>query len=399
MPPALPPLHCPRCDAEVRDFAGCAVCRAEGVGVNPVPPAADLSGLSLDSFPGGPWGWPTALPVPGPPVTLGEGATPNIRIPLEDSPRGGEVVVKYEGANPTGSHKDRAMAVGVAAAVASGADTVAVSSSGNAAAAAAAYAGRAGLRCVVFTTPAVPGPLRAQIDALGGVRVVCGDHDTRQAALRESVERFGWYPLTCYTDPSPGSNSYANEGYKSVAYELARDFGESVSAVVVPTSRGDLLSGIARGFAELRSAGLLARTPRLVTAEPDTAAPLAAALAQRDRARQERTRIHHRLSPAFSLGERTPAWQALNALWQSDGAALALPAEEYLAERQVLAGQGLFLEASSAVAVRAARHWAHDHGGLVIALGTATGLKDTSALPAPGEAVDRIPELAELAIH
>ncbi|MFI9724492.1 pyridoxal-phosphate dependent enzyme [Streptomyces sp. NPDC052396] len=395
---ALPPLYCPRCGTPARDFAGCAACRTEGIGANPVPPPADLSGLSLASFPGGPWGWPTALPVAGPPVTLGEGSTPNIRLPLGDSSQG-ELVVKYEGANPTGSHKDRAMAVGMAAAVASGADTVAVSSSGNAAASAAAYAGRAGLRCVVFTTPAVPGPLRAQIDALGGVRVVCGDHDTRQAALRESVERFGWYPLTSYTAPSPGGNSYANEGYKSLAYELARDFGDRISTVVVPTSRGDLLSGVARGFAELCAAGLLPAVPRLVTAEPDAAAPLAAALSHPDRARQERTSVPYRRSPAFSLGERTPTWQALNALWGSDGTALALPAEEYLAERQTLAAQGLFLETSSAVAVSAARRWVREHGGLVIAVGTATGVKDTAALPAPGEAVERVPELAGLTLR
>ncbi|KOG91251.1 pyridoxal-5'-phosphate-dependent protein subunit beta, partial [Streptomyces varsoviensis] len=126
-----PPLHCLRCGVLVTGFTGCPECAAEGLGVNAAPPLADLSGLSLERYPGGPWGWPGALPVSAGPVTLGEGGTPNVRIPLADA-GAGELWVKTEGANPTGSHKDRAMSVGVAAALDAGADTVVAASSGNA---------------------------------------------------------------------------------------------------------------------------------------------------------------------------------------------------------------------------------------------------------------------------
>ncbi|MCC3775389.1 pyridoxal-phosphate dependent enzyme [Streptomyces sp. UNOB3_S3] len=392
------PLRCPRCGAAARDFSGCAACREEGIGANPVPPLADLSGLSLETYPGGPWGWPSALSAPvAAPVTLGEGGTPVIPLP-EGGPDG--LWVKYEGANPTGSHKDRAMAVGVAAALAAGADTVAAASSGNAGAAVAAYAARAGLRCVVFTTDQVPEPLRAQIDALGAVRVV-RDFATRNAAMQEAVERFGWYPLTSYASPAPGGNAYANEGYKSVAYELARDvpgLREGAGAVVVPTCRADLLSGIARGFRELRAAGLVAGTPRLVAAEPAGAAPYTAALALAERADQERVSVDPVPSPAFSLGESRPVWQGLDALWGADGAALAVPTEEFMAEHRALAARGLFLEPSSAVGVAAARRVARERagGGPVVVIGTATGLKDTASVTSSGTAEERIPELAEL---
>ncbi|MFE6689861.1 pyridoxal-phosphate dependent enzyme [Streptomyces sp. NPDC057743] len=383
MPPL--PLHCPRCGDAAGDLTGCRSCARDGIGVNTPPPLADLTGLDLAAYPGGPWGWPTALPVPGPPVTLGEGNTPVVRLraetPSADGPQsttaGGELWLKYEGGNPTGSHKDRAMSVGVAAALAAGADTVVAASSGNAGAAAAAYAARAGLRCVVFTTDAVPAGLRAQIDALGAERVVVpGGGEARNAAMTQAVAERGWYPLTSYAASRPGSNPYGNEGYKSVAYELARDFaGRRIDAVVVPTSRGDLLAGIGRGYRELAAAGLVGAVPRLVVAETTPAAPFTAALRRADRAEQERTRVTPGRSVAFSLGGDRPCWQGLDALWLTGGTAVAVDDEVALAEHRRLAAEGLLLEPSSAVPVAVARELAVEPGALVVAIGTATGLK------------------------
>ncbi|MEW1748519.1 pyridoxal-phosphate dependent enzyme [Streptomyces angustmyceticus] len=377
-----PPLHCLRCARAAEGFAGCRTCAAEGIGVNTMPPLADLAGVDLAAYPGGPWGLPQALPVSGPPVTLGEGNTPCIRLRTgpdrsQDGRSEGELWLKYEGGNPTGSHKDRAMAVGVAAAVAAGAGTVVAASSGNAGAAAAAYAARAGLRCVVFTNEKVPAGLRAQIDALGAERRVHpGSTAARNAAMARAVEEHHWYPLTSYSSPSPGGNPYANEGYKSVAYELARDFaGRRLDAVVVPTSRADLLGGIGRGFRELAAAGLIAHEPRLVAAEPSAAAPFTAALRCADRADQERTRVAARPTVAFSLGEERPCWQGLDALWRTAGTAVALDDEAITAEARRLAAEGLTLEPSSAVGSAVAREQARTPGALVVAIGTATGLK------------------------
>ncbi|MFJ9407488.1 pyridoxal-phosphate dependent enzyme [Streptomyces sp. NPDC101393] len=379
---APPPLHCPRCGSPAEGFEGCRSCASEGIGVNTPPPLVDLTGHHLAAYPGGPWGWPGTLPTTGPPVTLGEGNTPNIRLrrelPGSQPPAGtGELWLKYEGGNPTGSHKDRAMAAGVAAAVAAGAGTVVAASSGNAGAAAAAYAARAGLRCVVFTNEQVPAGLRAQIDALGAERVVHrGSSAERNAAMAQSVAERGWYPLTSYSSPSSGGNPYANEGYKSVAYELARDFaGRAIGAVVVPTSRADLLAGIGRGFRELAAAGLVAQVPRLVAAEPARSAPFTAALRCADRADQELTRVTDRPSVAFSLGEERPCWQGLDALWRSRGTAVAVTDDAIMAECRRLAAEGLIMEPSSAVAVAVARGPAVAPGELVVAVGTATGLK------------------------
>lgn len=386
---ASPSLYCLRCGRTAEGFDGCRTCASEGIGVNTPPPLADLAGLDLASYSGGPWGWPKALSVPGPPVTLGEGNTPNILLrPAPDMntdddqqpSEAAELWVKYEGGNPTGSHKDRAMAVGLAAAVAAGAETVVAASSGNAGAAAAAYAARAGLRCVVFTKEGVPAGLRAQIDALGAERVVHqGTTAERNAAMAQAVEEHGWYPLTSFSTPSPGGNPYANEGYKSVAYELARDFaGRRIDAVVVPTSRADLLAGIGRGFRELAAAGLLTEVPRLVAAEPAPSAPFSAAMSHADQADQERTRVAYGHTVAFSLGEERPCWQGLDALWRTGGAAVAVSDEATLTEHRRLAAEGVLMETSSAVGVAVARDLVTAPGSLVIAIGTATGLKGLS---------------------
>jgi threonine synthase len=364
----LPARACPRCGVAGTGYAGCVRC---DVPVNLVPPLADLRGQSLERFAGGPWGWPSAMPVTG--TSLGEGNTPVVAVETPDGP----LWIKDESRNPTGTHKDRAMAVGIAAAVAAGADTVVAASTGNAGASVAAYAARSGLRCVVYTYDTIPPVVAAQVMAYGAELVKCPDGKTRNGLMTQGVNDRGWYPLTNYVTPGAGDNAYANEGYKSIAYELARDLGSDVDAVVIPTSEADVLVGIERGYRELAEAGLVDRVPRLVAAETATGAPFTAALQQTDRAEQERVEVEWRPSPAFSIGTTTPTWQGLNSLWRTNGEALAIEIDEYMAEHQRFpASTGLFFEPSSVVAVSAARRILRRDGHQrLVVLGTGTGLK------------------------
>lgn len=371
----LPELTCPRCDTAASGYAGCGRCRADGVAVNLVPPPADLRGVDLSGYRGGPWGIPGAMPVPAH-GSMSEGDTPCLSIVDEDDR---VLWLKDETRNPTGTHKDRSMTVGVAAAVESGATTVIAASTGNAGAAAAAYAARAGLRCVVLTIASIPRVVAAQITALGATLLAYPDRDTRNRMMTEAVQERGWYPLTNYELPCAGDNPYANEGYKSIAYELARDLGSDVDAVVVPTSGADALGGIERGYRELLAAGLVTRVPRLVAAETATGAPFTAALREPDRAAQELVTVDDTGSPAFSIGSTNPSWQGLNALWRTGGTAIAVDVADYMAEyRDLPATTGIFLEPSSVVAVVAARRVLAD-ARRVVALGTGGGLKGLSA--------------------
>lgn len=390
-------LVCPRCAAPGSGTSGCQHCAADGRHVNLLSPLADLAGRDLRTFRGGPWGWPDTLPLSGvaTPVTLGEGNTPC--FPLAPS---GRIWLKNEGANPTWSHKDRAMSAATAKAAEAGAATVVAPSSGNAGLAAAAYAARAGLRAVVPTYGPLPPAFQALLEHFGAVLIAADGFEGRSAMTRIGIDELGWYPVT-FTDPRVGGNPYGNAGYKSLAYELARDLGDDLAAVVVPTSRADLMSGIARGFEELAAAGLIARRPAMVAAEASTGAAFSAALALDDPAEQDLVTVERQESAAFSIGSDSAHWQGLWALRTSGGWAVAVDEPVYLAEQVRLGREtGLAVEAAAAVAVAAAREVARRADGVVVAVSTSIAVKDPAVMAAARPALVQLPADARaLAAH
>ena len=270
------------------------------------------------------------------------------------------------------------MSVGLTVARSMGYRVVVAASSGNAGAAAAAYAARAGLHAIVTTTASVPPVIRAQITATGATLAVYSSAAARNDATRRLVDEFGCFPLTNFVDPGPGSNTFAIEGYKSIAYELARD-APDVRCVVVPTSRADLVAGIARGYAELTASGQLPAAPRLVIAEPESGSAFVTAMS-RPRVEQETTRVERASSAAFSIGSDAANYQGLQALWASGGHAVGVSERQILAEYDRLRGEGLWVEASAATAVYAARAEMTSKEQ-VVAIISAGGIKDPQLLP------------------
>ncbi len=369
-------LDCPRCGGPGSGYEGCAVCAQEGVYVNLAPPLADLRRHDLDSYRGGLYQWKDTLPIAPdvPPVSLGEGNTPSVL--LQGDRGSGPLAVKNEAANPTWSHKDRGMSAALTKARELGASTVVIASSGNAGAAAAAYSARAGLRCIVLTTVGIPPVMEKLLAGVGATLIGYGSTDERNLMLAGAVRELGWYPAA-FTDDRVGGNPYGNEGFKSIAYELARDHGDELETVTVPASKGDLLSGIGRGFQELAEAGLIRRIPALVAAEASTGAAFTTALSRPDPDSQERTRVVRHDSPAWSIGNTYAYFQGLHAIRISGGQAMAVHQDRYLAERERVGREnGLHVEISSAVAIAAARRIAETASGLTVAVSTSTGIKD-----------------------
>lgn len=256
--PHLRGLQCLRCDAlypVTLTHDGCPACRHAGFHV----------ALRASYLPDG----GEAVPLPySAGLTLGEG-----RTPLQDMPElarqfgVARLALKDESCNPTGSHKDRMTAVGVAQALDFDAHTLVLASSGNAAVSAAHYAWAAGLGCEVATYEGMPATYARQLDALGARRYEFAHNAARWAFVRERAQHPGYFALTNYRLPALGSAPLAIEGYKPIALECLAD-GGLPDHIVIPTGRGDLAWGIYAGFRDLLAAGRIARLPRLWLVEP-----------------------------------------------------------------------------------------------------------------------------------
>jgi threonine synthase len=178
-----------------------------------------------------------------------------------------QLSAKLEGANPTGSHKDRMSAQAVTRALDVGAHTVVLASSGNAAVSAAAYCAAAGLRCEVATYRDMPDPYVRALRRFGARREVFARGEERWAHVRRRVEQDGAFALTNYSVPAVGSPVFGVEGYRAVVLEIVAQ-GCVPDHVLVPTARGDLLWGVHSGLRDLHACGLIPHQPRLWAVEP-----------------------------------------------------------------------------------------------------------------------------------
>ncbi|MEU4092580.1 pyridoxal-phosphate dependent enzyme [Streptomyces sp. NPDC026673] len=306
--------------------------------------------------------WAPLLPplaAPG----LGEG-----RTPLVDLGRG--VLVKDESRNPTWSHKDRLNRCAVSAALATGAPGVVVASSGNHGASAAAYAARAGLRCVVLTSPQAPPAVLSFLHAYGAV-VLPVPVEARWPLVRRISEEYGLHPVSNSTLTHTG-HPFGAEGYKTVAYEIFGDVGVP-AAVFVPTGYGELLFGIGKGFAELRRLGLAPGVPRLFSCEPAAGGPLAAAI----RGGRPAASVPVGATDAYSIACSVGSYRAVRAIRDSDGEALLVTDAELAAARAELARAGLWTELSSAAGLAGLRQYgAARFDGPVVCVSTSSGFKD-----------------------
>lgn len=190
-------------------------------------------------------------------VSLGEGLTPLLAAPKIGAAIGApKLLIKNEGCNPTGSHKDRFSTVALSIARHQRHRVVATSSSGNAGASLAAYAGRAGLECIIATFEGAAGPMLQQMRKYGATVMPFARKSDRWAFLAEGVKRAGWCAVSPFEAPVVGSHPAGIEGYKTLAYEIVEQVhGKVPDWCVLPVCYGDLLAGLWRGFKELRQSG------------------------------------------------------------------------------------------------------------------------------------------------
>lgn len=275
-------LRCREC-GRLREFEPAYVCEHC---FGPLEVAYDLEAigrrLSRTSILEGPpsiWRYRELLPAPaGEPIDLGTGFTPLIEAKNLGTTLGlDHLYIKNDTLNPTGSFKDRNVAVAANFALSYGFDTLSCSSTGNLAGSVAAYAARAGLRALVFIPADLePGKVGAASAYGATVVEVDGSYDDVNRLCAELADQFRWAIVNVNLRP------FYSEGSKTLAFEVVEQLGwRAPDHLVVPVAAGSLLAKTAKAFQELVGVGLLDRAPtRIHAAQAEGCAPVAHAIQQ-----------------------------------------------------------------------------------------------------------------------
>jgi threonine synthase len=314
-----------------------------------------------------------------PVVSLEEGSTPLVLAERLSEKAGVEVWLKLEGANPTGSFKDRGMTCAVSAAVREGAKAVICASTGNTAASAAAYSARAGLRGAVIVPEGKIATGKLAQALMHGARVVAlrGNFDEALKLVRELANR---HPVSLVNSV----NDFRIEGQKTAAFEIIEQLAGELDALCIPVGNAGNITAYWKGFSE---AGL---KPRMCGFQAAGAAPLV-----------EGKPIEHPETVASAIRIGNPArWEeAMNAMTSSGGAVKAVTdAEILMAYRFLAANEGVFCEPASAASVAGLLvHGAGEGVRRVVCVLTGHGLKDPdTALEEAGSVVACDPELSAI---
>lgn len=296
--------------------------------------------------------------------------------------------LKDETGNPSASIKDRASAVALLRAAAKGADTVAVASTGNAGSSTACVAAAMGLRAVVFVPETAPPAKLTQSLAYGArVLAVRGSYDDAYDLCMRACEERGWF------NRSTGFNPFTREGKKTASFEIWEQLGQVPDRVVVPTGDGNILSGIWKGWRDLRAAGLIDRLPRIDCAQAEGSAAICRTVERiRDSGPDPDWRavdIEHvaasTVADSISVDRPRDGLAAVRAVIESGGEAVTVADDEILAAIGELASTtGVFAEPSAATTWAAAKKLAANDqigkGETVVLLITGNGLKDVGAV-------------------
>lgn len=280
--------------------------------------------------------------------TIGEGNTPTVRLERLGEELGlKNLWIKNEGQNPTGSHKDRYSPFVVARAKSIGFETVAVASSGNAGVSIATYSAAANLKCVVLTTKNINPIWRQAIEQTGAEIIYKDKPMDRWKHLQRNVLNKEWYPATNFINPPVGSNPFGVQGLKTLAFEIIEEFEQLPDVIIIPSSRGDLLWGVWKGFQEALENRLISKQPKLVTVEP-----FSRLKAVFDGANYtDNFEGESRYTP--SVGGPTVTYQSVQAIKNSKGSVEVVPSINAVTEQKHLAKNGIYAERSSSLVLGA----------------------------------------------
>ncbi len=304
-----------------------------------------------------------------PVITLKEGNTPLIRaerLAREVSPRI-DLYLKVEGANPTGSFKDRGMTLAISKALEAGARAVICASTGNTSASAAAYGARAGLAVYVLIPlgKIALGKLSQAVMHQATVIQIEGNFDQALAIVKEIA-------AAAHIELVNSINPYRIEGQKTAALEVCDQLGVAPAFHLLPVGNAGNITAYWRGYREYHAAGQIARLPRMMGFQAAGAAPIV---------RGHVVENPQTIATAIRIGNPASWEQATCAITESSGSIGMVTDEEILdAYRLIASTEGIFCEPASAASVagllKLSQAGTFAEGDHVVCTLTGHGLKD-----------------------
>jgi threonine synthase len=322
------------------------------------------------------------LPEGARPVTLQEGGTPLLEAPHLSELTGCQVYLKVEGANPTGSFKDRGMTVAMTYALASGVAGVICASTGNTSASAAAYAARAGLTCAVLVPRGKIAMGKLAQAVVYGAKILQIDgnfDDCLELARKTAVE----YPIELVNSVNP----VRIVGQQTAAWEICDTLGRAPDIHCLPVGNAGNITAYWSGYRAYARDGVVASVPRMFGFQAAGAAPLVHGRPVKD---------PDTIATAIRIGNPASWTGAIAARDESDGLIDAITDENILAAYHLLARkEGVFVEPASATSVAGLLATAADGrlpaGSLVTCTVTGHGLKDPDTALSEVAPVEPIP--------
>ncbi|CAM2011091.1 threonine synthase [Acanthopleuribacter pedis] len=300
-------------------------------------------------------------------ISLEEGNTPLIPAPHLSKLTGARVFLKYEGANPTGSFKDRGMTMAVSKAVEDGAKAVICASTGNTSAAAAAYAARAGIKCIVLIPEGKVALGKLSQVALSGADIlqINGNFDECLNMVRYLSEN---YPVALVNSVNP----YRIEGQKTGAFEIVDQLGYTPTYQAMPVGNAGNITAYWAGYKAYHAAGKAERLPTMLGFQAAGAAPIV---------NGQVVEAPETVATAIRIGNPASWKQAEAARDESGGLIQAIEDEALLEAYHLLSSkEGVFCEPASAIGVagilRLAKQNFFKEGDSVVCILTGNGLKD-----------------------
>lgn len=317
-----------------------------------------------------------------PVISLGEGGTPLIPLPRLSADLDVELYAKFEGANPTGSFKDRGMTMALSKAAEEGAEAVICASTGNTSASAAAYAARGGMRCAVLIPDGKIAAGKLAQAIVHGARVIAldGNFDDALRMVRELADKT---PIALVNSVNP----YRIDGQTTAAFEVCDVLGDAPDVLGIPVGNAGNITAWWRGFQTYRDAGRSTRLPRAYGTQAAGAAPLV---------RGHVVDAPETIATAIRIGNPARGDEALAAMNESGGDVAEVTDEEILsAYHRLASGDGIFCEPSSAASVagiiKRSAAGLLNSGETVVCVLTGHGLKDPDTAIGDGGGVMRLP--------